>query len=79
MLLLGLNLTSPELSLQATSMHISSLHIGKRVAARKVLESLENWSGHGLSNRTGSASPEREAIRMQLAVKSNLEPMAYLM
>ena len=23
----------------------------------KILESLKNWSGHGLSNRTGSAGP----------------------
>ena len=36
-------------------MHISSLH--KHVAARKILESLKNWSGHALSNQTGSTSP----------------------
>ena len=41
--------------LQATSTHISSLH--EHVAARKMFESLKNWSGHGLSNRTGSAGP----------------------
>ena len=37
------------------STHISSLH--EHVAARKILESLKNWSGHSLSNRTGSAGP----------------------
>ena len=50
-----ISLTSPALSLQATTMHISSLH--EHVAARKSLESLKNWSDHGLSNRTGSAGP----------------------
>ena len=43
----------PALTLQATSTHIFSLY--EHVAARKILESLKNWSGHGLSNRTGSA------------------------
>ena len=51
-----ISLASPALSLQTTSTHISSLH--EHVAARKILESLKNWSGHGLSNRTGSADPE---------------------
>ena len=50
-----ISLASPALSLQATSTHISSLH--EHVAARKILGSLKNWSGHGLSNRTGSAGP----------------------
>ena len=47
--------TTPALSLQATSTHISSLH--EHVVARKILKSLKHWSGHGLSNRTGSAGP----------------------
>ena len=50
-----ISLASPALSLQATSTRISSLH--EHVAAQKILESLKNWSGHGLSNRTGSAVP----------------------
>ena len=45
------SLASPALSLQATSTHTSSLH--EHVAAQKILESLKNWSGRGLSNRTG--------------------------
>ena len=51
-----ISLASLTLSLQATSTYISSLH--EHVAAPKTLESLNNWSGHGLSNRTGSAGPE---------------------
>ena len=51
-----ISLASPALSLQATSTHISSLH--EHVATPKTLESLKNWSGHGLSNQTGSAGPE---------------------
>ena len=50
-----ISLASPALSLQATSTHISSLH--EHVAAQKILGSLKNWSGHGLSNLTGSAGP----------------------
>ena len=59
-----INLASPALSLQATSTHISSLH--EHVAARKILGSLKNWSGHGLSNRTGSAGPARVPGRLGL-------------
>ena len=36
----------------------------EHVAARQILESLENWSGHGLSNRTGSASPELSVLQL---------------
>ena len=38
--------------------HVSSLH--EHVAAQKFLGSLKNWSGHGLSNQTGSAGHEKE-------------------
>ena len=51
-------MASPALSLQATNMHISTLH--KHVAAQKIFENLKNWSGHGLSNWTGSTGPEVE-------------------
>ena len=47
-------LASLALSLQVTSTHISSLH---EHVGSKILESLKNSSGHGLSNWTGSASP----------------------
>ena len=50
-----ISLASPALSLWPTNTHISSLH--KHVAAQKTLESPKNWSGHGVSNRTGSAGP----------------------
>ena len=38
-----------------TSTHIFGLR--KHVATREILESLKNWFGHGLSNRTGSTGP----------------------
>ena len=44
-----------HLACGATSTLISSLH--EHVVALKILESLKNWSSHGLSNRTGSAGP----------------------
>ena len=43
----------------ATSTHIFGLH--EHVATREILESLKIWSGHGLSNRTGFAGPDKEA------------------
>ena len=42
------------------------------MAARKILESLKNWSGHGLSNRTGSAGPEVDEAQHGLAVSVHL-------
>ena len=57
---------TPAVSLRATSTLISSLH--KHVAALKILESLKNWSGHGLSNRTSSAGPVSIQYRAILAL-----------
>ena len=65
-----ISLALPALSLQATSTHISSLH--EHVVTQKIWESLKNWSGHGLNNRTGSARVGFIGLERKTKKKSRL-------
>ena len=61
----------PALSLQATSIR-AYFQPDSHVAARKILESLKNWSGHGLNNWTGSAGSVKANPNPE--TRSNLGP-----